>query len=108
LKPKHRKSSPCSATPPIDREAFRAGLVTHIRTVREAMYVVIVCGAASRLQNADMDSQIATTLRLYGSTKLSKAIDEAGVLLALLDGKSTDPESEEFARLVSADEDVYR
>jgi hypothetical protein len=109
LKPKHRKSSPCSATPPIDREAFRAGLVTHIRTVREAMYVVIVCGAASRLQNADMDSQIATTLRLYGSNKLSKAIDEAGVLLALLDGKTgIDPESEEFARLVSPDEDVYR
>ena len=43
-----------------------------------------------------------------GGNKLWKAIEEAGLLLALLDGKTDiDPESEEFARLVSADE-VYR
>jgi hypothetical protein len=98
---KHRKSSPRSATPPIDREALRDGLKSHIRTVRHAMYVVIVCCEASRMQNADHDTEISTTLRLYGGNKLYKAIEEAGVLLALLDGKTDiDSESEEFARLV--------
>jgi hypothetical protein len=105
LKPKHRKSSPRSATPPIDREAFRDGLVSHIRTMRHAMYVVIVCCEASLMQNSTHDIEIATTLRLYGGSKLWNAIEEAGLLLALLDGKpDIDPESEEFARLVSADE----
>ena len=105
---KHRKSAARSTTPPIDRKAFRDGLVSHIRTVRDAMYVVIVCCEASRSQNADHDTEISTTLRLYASTKLWKAINEVGVLLALLDGKTDiDPESEEFDRLVSADE-VYR
>jgi hypothetical protein len=102
---KHRKSSPRSATPPIDRKAFRDGLVSHIRTVRHAMYVVIVCCEASLMQNSTHDIEIATTLRLYGGNKLWKAVEEAGVLLALLDGKpDIDTESEEFARLVSADE----
>jgi hypothetical protein len=108
LKPKHRKSAPRSATPPIDRKAFRDGLVSHIRTVRDAMYVVIVCCEASLMQNSTHDIEIATTLRQYGGNKLWKAIEEAGLLLALLDGKpDIDTESEEFARLVSADE-VYR
>jgi hypothetical protein len=107
LRSKHRKAAPCSATPPIDREAFRDGLVSHIRTMRHAMYVVIVCCEASLMQNADHDNAISTTLRLYGGNKLWKAIEEAGVLLALLDGKTDiDPESEEFARLVSPNEDV--
>jgi hypothetical protein len=66
------------------------------------MYVVIVCCEASRMQNADHDTEISTTLRLYAGNKLWKAIKEVGVLLALLDGKpDIDTESEEFARLVS-------
>jgi hypothetical protein len=98
---KHRKSGPRSAATLIDREALRDGLKSHIRTVRHAMYVVIVCCEASRMQNADHDTEISTTLRLYGGNKLYKAIEEAGVLLALLDGKpDIDTESEEFARLV--------
>jgi hypothetical protein len=101
---KATKSTPRPATPPLDREAFRAGLLTHIRTVREAMYVVIVCGAASRQQNADMDAEIATVLELYGSNRLSKAIQEAGVLLALFDGKTDiDPESDDIGRLADPD-----
>ena len=93
-----------SATPPLDRQAFRAGLVTHIRTVRNAMYVVIVCCEASRMQNADMDAEISTVLRLYGGNKLSKAIQEAGVLLALFDGKTNiDPESDDIGRLSDPD-----
>ena len=108
LKPKHRKSSPSSATPPIDRKAFRDGLKSHIRTMRHAMYVVIVCCEASRMQNADHDTEISTTLRLYAGNKLWKAIEEVGVLLALLDGKpDIDMDSEEFARLVSPD-DAYQ
>jgi hypothetical protein len=84
--------------------AFRAGLVTHIRTVRDAMYVVIVCCEASRMQNADMDAEISTVLRLYGGNKLSKAIQEAGVLLALFDGKTNiDPESDDIGRLSDPD-----
>ena len=72
------------------------------------MYVVIVCCEASLMQNSTHDIEIATTLRQYRGNKLWKAIEEAGMLLALLDGKTDiDPESEEFARLVSADE-VYR
>lgn len=99
---KHRKSGFCPATPPIDREALRNGLKSHIHTVRNAMYVVIVCCEASRMQNADHDTEISTTLRLYAGNKLWKAIKEVGVLLALLDGKpDIDTESEEFARLVS-------
>jgi hypothetical protein len=99
---KHRKSGLRSATTPIDRKAFRDGLVSHIRPVRDAMYVVIVCCEASLMQNSTHDIEIATTLRLYGGNKLWKAIEEAGVLLALLDGKTDiDTESEEFARLVS-------
>jgi hypothetical protein len=97
---KDRKSRPRSATPPIDWKAFRDGLVNHIRTVRHAMYVVIVCCEASQMQNSTHDIEIATTLRLYGGNKLWKAIEEAGVLLAQLDGKpDIDTESEEFARL---------
>jgi len=54
------------------------------------------------MQNADHDTEISTTLRLYAGNKLWKAIKEVGVLLALLDGKpDIDTESEEFARLVS-------
>jgi hypothetical protein len=99
---KHRQSRPRSGAPPIDREALRDGLKSHIRTMRNAMYVVIVCCEASRMQNADHDTEISTTLRLYGGNKLYKAIEEAGVLLAMLDGKTDiDIESEEFARLVS-------
>jgi hypothetical protein len=98
-KPQVRGAKP-HLSPPIDRQAFRAGLVTHIRTVREAMYVVIVCSAASRQQNADMDAEIATVLELYGGNRLSKAIQEAGVLLALFDGKTDiDPESDDIGRL---------
>ena len=98
------KRRPRLVTPPLDREAFRAGLLTHIRTVREAMYVVIVCGAASRQQNADMDAEISTVLRLYGGNRLSKAIQEAGVLLALFDGKTDiDPESDDIGRLADPD-----
>jgi len=92
------------AIPPLDRRAFRAGLLTHIRTVRDAMYVVIVCCEASRMQNADHDAEISTVLRLYGGNKLSKAIQEAGVLLALFDGKTDiDPESDEIGRLADPD-----
>lgn len=103
-KPQARGAKPRPATPPIDRQAFRAGLLTHIRTVREAMYVVIVCSEASRMQNADTDAEISTVLRLYGSHKLSKAIQEAGVLLALFDGKTDiDPESDDIGRLADPD-----
>ncbi len=98
------KRRPRLAIAPLDREAFRAGLLTHIRTVREAMYVVIVCGAASRQQNADMDAEISTVLQLYGGNRLSKAIQEAGVLLALFDGKTDiDPESDDIGRLADPD-----
>jgi hypothetical protein len=75
---KHRKSAPRSATQPIDRKAFRDGLKSHIRTVRDAMYVVIVCCEASLMQNSTHDIEIATTLRQYGGNKLWKAIEEAG------------------------------
>jgi hypothetical protein len=41
-----------------------------------------------------------TPLRLYGSNRLWKAVQEAGVLLALFDGKTDiDPEGEEIGRL---------
>jgi hypothetical protein len=86
--------------PPVDRPAFREGLIKHIRTIRDAMYVVIVCCAASREQNADMDREISSVLQLYGGNRLSKAIEEAGMLLALFDGKTDiDPEGEEIGRL---------
>jgi hypothetical protein len=105
---KHGKSSPCSATPPIDREAFRADLLKHIRTVRDAMYVVIVCCEASRMQNADHDGEISTVLQLYGGNKLSKAVQEAGVLLAQFDGRTDiDPESDEIGRLADPDYKQY-
>ena len=85
---------------PVDRSAFREGLIKHIGTIRDAMYVVIVCCAASREQNADMDREISSVLRLYGGNKLSKAVQEAGMLLALFDGKTDmDPEGEEIGRL---------
>jgi hypothetical protein len=92
---------------PVETSHRSAGVSphSHIRTVRHAMYVVIVCCEAERSGNADHDTEISTTLRLYASTKLWKAINEVGVLLALLDGKTDiDPESEEFDRLVSAEE----
>jgi hypothetical protein len=64
------------------------------------MYVVIVCCAASREQNGDIDTEISSVLRLYGSNRLWKAVQEAGVLLALFDGKTDiDPEGEEIGRL---------
>jgi hypothetical protein len=86
--------------PPVERSVFREGLIKHIGTVRDAMYVVIVCCAACREQNADMDMEIASVLRLYGGNKLSKAVQEAGMLLALFDGKrDINPESDEISRL---------
>ncbi len=97
---KGRSKARSRTTPPLDRAAFRDGLIHHIGTVRDAMYVVIVCCEASRMQNADHDGEISTVLRLYGGNKLSKAIQEAGVLLALFDGKTDiDPESDEIGRL---------
>ena len=86
--------------PSIDRSAFREGLIKHIGTIRDAMYVVIVCCAASREQNGDIDTEISSVLRVYGSNRLWKAVQEAGVLLALFDGKTDiDPEGEEIGRL---------
>jgi hypothetical protein len=65
------------------------------------MYVVIVCCAASREQNADLDTEISSVLQMYGGNRLSRAVHEAGILLALLDGKTDiDPEGEEFGRLI--------
>jgi hypothetical protein len=79
--------------------------VSYIRTVRDAMCVVIVCCEASLMQNSTHDIEIAATLRLCGGNKLHKTIEETGTLLALVDSKTDiDPESQEFARLVSADE----
>jgi len=49
--------------PSFDRSAFREGLIKHIGTIRDAMYVVIVCCAASREQNADMDGEISSVLQ---------------------------------------------
>jgi hypothetical protein len=86
--------------PSFDRSAFREGLIKHIGTIRDAMYVVIVCCAASREQNADMDGEISSVLQLYGGNRLSRAVQEAGMLLALFDGKTDiDPEGEEIGRL---------
>jgi hypothetical protein len=86
--------------PSLDRSAFREGLIKHIHTIRDAMYVVIVCCAASREQNADLDTEISSVLQLYGGNKLSKAVQEAGMLLALFDGKTDiDPEGDEIGRL---------
>ena len=101
--PRGRSGRSKPRTPPVpsvDRSAFREGLIKHIRTIRDAMYVVIVCCAASREQNADMDREISSVLQMYGGNKLSKAVQEAGMLLALFDGKTDiDPEGEEIGHL---------
>lgn len=95
------RSKPRIPTAPFfDRSAFRERLINHTGTIRDAMYVVIVCSAASREQNADMDGEISSVLQLYGGNRLSRAVREAGMLLALLDGKTDiDPEAEEIGRL---------
>ena len=40
------------ANPPIDREAVRAGLKSHIRTLRDAMCVAITCCNALQIGRA--------------------------------------------------------
>jgi hypothetical protein len=86
--------------PPLDREAFRDGLTKHARTVRDAMFVAMTCGDAMRHQNADGEEEVATVLGLYCSNQLYRALQETGMLLALLDGKTNvDPESEEVTSL---------
>ena len=94
-RPRGAKSSR-SARPPIDRKALRDGLKDHMNTLRNAMYVVITCCKALRGSEEEME----TVLRLYCDSKLFRAIQETGVLLALLDGKTgLDPESEEIMSL---------
>ena len=64
------------------------------------MFVVITCAQALRYQAADHDLEIAAVLRAHGSNTLYRALQEAGVLLALLDGKSDiDSESDEITSL---------
>jgi hypothetical protein len=93
-----------SAPPPIDRQALRDGLKSHVRTVRDAMFVAITCGDALCHQNADGEVQVAMVLRAYCSNRLYRAIQETGVLLALLDGKTdVDPESDEVTSLADPD-----
>ena len=84
------------ATPPIDRKALRDGLKDHANTLRNAMHVAITCCKTLRGSEEEME----TVLRLYCGNKLYRAIQETGVLLALLDGKTgLDPESEEIMSL---------
>ena len=101
---KHRKSGPRSATPPIDREVLRAGLKSHIRTLRDAMCVAITCCAALRNLAGDADLEISTVLRLYCGNRLYRGIQETGVLLALFDGKKgVDREADEITSLADPD-----
>jgi hypothetical protein len=94
-----------AAPPPIDRQALRDGLKSHARTVRDAMFVAITCGDALCHQNADGEVQVATVLRLYCSNRLYRAIQEAGVLLPLLDGRTdVDPESDEVTSLADSED----
>ena len=88
-----------SATPPIDREAFRGALVTHIGTLRNVLCGVITCCNALRYQAADADLEIATVLRVYCGGKLYAATQEAGVLLAQLGKTSVDSENDEITGL---------
>ena len=107
---RHRvPQSPAKATqsrpPPIDRQALREGLKSHVRTVRDAMFVAMTCGDALCHQNADGEVQVAMVLRAYCSNRLYRAIQETGVLLALLDGKTdVDPESDEVTSLADPDD----
>ena len=56
-------------------------------------------------QNADGEAQVAMVLRAYCSNRLYRAIQETGVLLALLDGKTdVDPESDEVTSLADPDD----
>ena len=97
------RSRPRTTPSPLDRPAFRAGLVTHIGTVQEALCVAITCCNALRYQAADADLEIATVLRVCCSGKLYGAIQEAGVLLALLDGKAgVDPQSDDITSRVDS------
>jgi hypothetical protein len=98
------KSQRRSATSPLDRPAFRAGLTNHIRTLREAMCVAITCCHALCNQAAEDDLEIATVLRLYCGNRLYRGIQETGVLLALFDGKTgIDRESDEITSLADPD-----
>ena len=96
-RPAGAKSPP--VTPPIDRKALRDGLKEHANTLRNAMYVAITCCAAL----SGSEEELTAVLRLYCGNKLYRAIQETGVLLALLDGKTgLDPESDEIMRLTDS------
>jgi hypothetical protein len=89
-----------SAKSAIDQQALRESLESHARTLRNAMFVAITCCDAMCQQNADGEVEVATVLRVYCGNTLYRAIQETGMLLALLDGKSdVDPESEEITSL---------
>jgi hypothetical protein len=84
---------------------LRDGLKSHLRTVRDAMFVAMTCGDAMCHQNATGQVEVAIVLRLYCSGRLYRAIQETGVLLALLDSrKNVDLESEEIASLSDPDD----
>ena len=86
--------------PPLDRQALRDGLKAHVRTVRDAMFVAIICGNALRDDTAGVDQEVAYILRVYCSNKLFGAIQETGLLLALLEGRTkVDPESDEITSM---------
>jgi hypothetical protein len=92
------------AGPPVDREVLRAGLKSHIRTLRDAMCVAITCCNALRDPAGDADLEIATVLRLYCGNRLYRGIQETGVLLALFDGKKgVHREADEITSLADPD-----
>lgn len=96
------KFTPRKTRPPLNRQALRDGLKAHVRTIRDAMFVAITCGSALRHGDSDNDQEVAYVLRVYCSNKLFGAIQETGLLLALLDGRTdVDPESDEIGCLAN-------
>ena len=102
-RPRHTQSPRRPALPLIDRQALREGLNNHVRTVREAMFVAITCCDAMCHHNAGAETEVATVLRLYCGNQLYRAVQETGLLLALLEGETrVDPESDEITALADS------